>query len=109
MKFYCEKLVCTFTETETLLSTSKEEGNRRVDGVIPVRGSVPGHVNSSKYSIFFSLDFRWDETHPPCGKEFTLLSLLTQILVLSRNTLSDAPNLCLVKYMENLSSSQVDS
>lgn len=93
MKFYCEKLVCTFTETETLLSTSKKVGNRRVDGIILVRGSVPDHVNLSKHSIFFSLDFRWDETHPPCEKEFTLLSLLTQTLVSSRNILSDAPKL----------------
>lgn len=46
-----------------------------------------------KHSIFFSLDFRWDETHPPCEKEFTLLDLLTQTLLSSRNTLSDAPKL----------------
>lgn len=97
MLFYCEKLVCTFTETETLLSTSKEVGNGRVDGIIPVRGSVPDHVNLSKDSIFFSLDFRWDETHPPCEKKFTLLSLLTQTLVSSRNTLSDAPKLMFSK------------
>lgn len=53
MKFYCEKLVCTFKETELLLSTSKEVGNRRVDGIIPVRGSVPDHVNLSS-TVFSS-------------------------------------------------------
>lgn len=61
------------------------------------RSSVPDHVTSAMHSLLFMPDFRWDETHPLCEKEFALLSLLTQTLISSRHTFSGAPKIMFSK------------
>lgn len=105
LKFYCEKLVHTFTETETFLSSSREVRKRRASGVMAVRAQLKiMWILPCTVFSHVGLQMGWDP--PMVWKEkMCLLILLAQTKSHSKTPSQAHPKWWLVKYLENLWSS----